>query len=207
MTEPAAAFPPRSNPFATRFTRPGAIAPLDAAGSPIDLDEVLGRLTALGGSGSIEGLHGRGKTTVLLALAGRACVRGQAVTVRRVRSVFDLDGIFRDLVRLPIGGTLFIDGWESLGWFPCHLTRCLAAFRGCRLVVTSHRPSGLPRVMWCRTSPRLLAKIVAQLPDPGAVIDAHDVGEAFDRHGGDLRESLYDLYDRFERRARSRVAG
>jgi hypothetical protein len=27
------------------------------------------------------------------------------------------------------------------------------------------------------------------------------VADAFARHAGDLREALYDLYDRFERRA------
>lgn len=196
----------RSNPFATRFTRPGVVAPLDVDGVPLDLDALLDRLATLGGSGSIEGLHGRGKTTALLALAARAAFRGLAVHVCRVRSMRDLAMVCRSLCRLPAGGTLFIDGWESLGGVCCGLIRMLATVRARRLVVTSHRPSGLPLLLACRTSRRLLAGILARLPDPDGAIDDRDVGEAFLRHDGNLREALYDLYDRFERRVRSCVA-
>lgn len=195
---------PRSNPFATRFTRPGALAPLDADGNPLDLDALLDRLGSLGGSGSIEGLHGRGKTTTLLALADRAERRGLAVTVRRVRSVRDLAELSRGLMRMPTGGALFIDGWESLGWLPCRLIRLVAVLRSCRLVVTSHGPAGLPVLLSCRTSPRLLSMILAQLPTAAPAIQDRDVGEVFLRHGGNLRDALYDLYDRFEWRTRSR---
>ena len=207
MTESALAYAPRSNPFATRFTRPGILAPLDAVGAPLDLDGVLERLVALGGSCSIEGLHGRGKTTALLALANRADHRGLAVAVQRVRSIRDLVRVCCSLIRLPPGGTLFIDGWESLGWFSCRLVRLLVTLHARHLVVTSHRPSGLPLLMQCRTSPRLLTMLVAHLPDHGPMIDARDVDDAFDRHGGNLRESLYDLYDRFESRARGHRTG
>jgi hypothetical protein len=31
-------------------------------------------------------------------------------------------------------------------------------------------------------------------------VDEADIAAAFRRHGGNLRESLYDLYDRVERR-------
>lgn len=195
---------PRSNPFATRFTRPGALAPLDADGHPLDLDALLDRLGSLGGSGSIEGLHGRGKTTTLLALADRAERRGLAVTVRRVRSVRDLADLLRGLMRMPTGGTLFIDGWESLGWLPCRLIRLIAVLRSCRLVVTSHGPAGLPLLLSCCTSPRLLSMILAQLPTATPAIQDRDVGEVFLRHGGNLRDALYDLYDRFEWRTRAR---
>ena len=49
---------------------------------------------------------------------------------------------------------------------------------------------------------RLLRAIVAALPDHGGLIQDEDLTAAFARHGGNLRESLSDLYDRFEERAR-----
>lgn len=195
-TTPACA--PRVNPFATRFTRPGAIVPLDGEGVPLDLDSLLARLATLGGSGSIEGLHGRGKTTALLALADHAARHGRAVAVLRVRSVRDLAEVCRSLIRLAPGGTLFVDGWESLGRIPGRVIRLLVGLRACHLVVTSHGPAGLPVLMQCRTSPRLLRMILTHLPATAATLDGQEVDEAFFRHQGNLRESLYDLYDRFE---------
>jgi hypothetical protein len=192
----------RVNPFATRFTRPGALPPLHADGTPLDLDALLARLESLGGSGAIEGLHGRGKTTTLLALAERAASRGMAVDCLRVRFLGDVPVVCRRVARLSPGSTLFVDGWESLGRLPCLLVRGLARLRGCRLVVTSHDPAGLPRLLECRTSPGLLATLVARLPESGDVIGAADVDEAFGEHSGNLRDALYDLYDRFERRSR-----
>jgi hypothetical protein len=60
----------------------------------------------------------------------------------------------------------------------------------------------MPVVLRCSTSAGLLAAIVARLPDHGGRIADADVVAAFARHGGDLRESLYDLYDRFEQQIR-----
>jgi len=55
-----------SNPFATRFTRPGQLPPFDAAGKRIDLDALL----ALAGRirrAVIIGPHGSGESTLLAA--------------------------------------------------------------------------------------------------------------------------------------------
>ena len=57
------------NPFSTRHTRPGALAPLDAVGRPVDVAGLCKRLASQGGSGAIVGAHGSGKTTLLDALA------------------------------------------------------------------------------------------------------------------------------------------
>lgn len=140
---------------------------------------------------------------MLLALAERASVRGMAVESLRIRSIRDMPAVCRSMARLAPGSTLFVDGWESLGRLPCLLVRGLARLRGCRLVVTSHGPTGLPRLLECRTSPGLLATLVARLPESGDVIGTADVDEAFSRHSGNVRDALYDLYDRFERRSRS----
>lgn len=84
----------------------------------------------------------------------------------------------------------------------------LARAVGCRLLVTSHRPSPrLQTLVRCETTPRLLEALVARLVDPSrwgaAAIDLIDVEEAFAGHAGDVREALYELYDRFEMRRRA----
>jgi hypothetical protein len=192
--------PPPSNPFATRFTRPGRLAPLDDDGRPLDLDALLDRLEALHGQGAIEGPHGSGKTNLLTALAARIAEQGNAVRLVRVRGVADALGVMHGLRGIR-GGVLCIDGWERLPWLAATALRRWSSCRGSGLIVTAHRPAGLPLLYRTRPSAVVLAALVARLPDHGGRIGPADIADAVTRHAGDLREALYDLYDRFERRA------
>lgn len=189
------------NPFATRFTRPGRLVPLDATGRPLDVGVVVESLRAAGGRAAIVGPHGTGKTTLLLALADRLAAAGRLAGVVRVRSWLDAAGLWRRIIVTRHGATLCVDGWEQLGplaW----ITAALARGRGCGLVVTSHREPGLPILVRSEGSLPLLAALVASVPSHGDLIRDADVADAHRRHGGNLRESLYDLYDRFESRCR-----
>lgn len=190
---------PPGNPFATRFTRPGAIPPLDALGLPLDLAFLVTRLRSLG-SAAIVGPHGRGKTTLLVAIADRLADDGMPVVVLRSRKWRDGFAAIRAITAAPAGAVVCIDGWETLGPFRGPL-RPIARLLGRGLLVTSHGAAGLPVLWECATSAALLGAIVARLPDHGGRIDAEAVAAAFARHGGDLRESLSDLYDRYERPA------
>ena len=58
---------PRSNPFSTRFVRPGAVPYLFAPGQ--SADGLVRRLAGFGWRGQIIGPHGSGKSTLLAALA------------------------------------------------------------------------------------------------------------------------------------------
>lgn len=190
---------PPGNPFATRFTRPGAIPPLDERGLPLDVAALAARLQALGG-GALVGPHGHGKTTLLLALADRLAGEGLPVVVLRFRTWWHGFSAIRAIAAAPAGAVVCIDGWETLG--PCRgPLRRVARLLGRGLLVTSHGPAGLPMLRECATSATLLRAIVARLPDHGGRIDAEAVTAAFGRYGGDLRESLSDLYDRYERAA------
>ncbi len=85
-----------------------------------------------------------------------------------------------------------MDGAEQLdplAWWTLRLRSRAAA----GMIVTSHRPGLLPTLHECRTTPELLAGIVADLV--GAAREA-EIGELFARHGGDLRLALRELYDR-----------
>lgn len=186
------------NPFATRYTRPGAIPPLDRLGRPLDLEALIARLDGLGAA-ALEAPHGHGKSTLLIALAAALGGAGRPVTMVRVRGWQNACVAYRAVVAAPRRTAVFIDGWEQLGFLAAPL-RAVARLLRRTLLVTSHRPTGLPVLRACETTPNLLRAIVARLPDRGGPVDEADIATAFERHGGNLRESLYDLYDRAERR-------
>jgi len=199
-----------SNPFSTRHTRPGSIAPLDATGRPVDLDALLDRLHGLGGTAAIVGPHGSGKSTLLTHLAAALERQGGRAPRIRLHSWADAAAVWMALRRARPGDTICIDSWECTGRLFGTLLRVVARSTGRSLLVTSHRRGGFPEVARCTTSPALLQSIVGGLPDHelwlGSLVRAADIDEAFAHHGGNLRESLYELYDRFEAAA-SQIEG
>jgi energy-coupling factor transporter ATP-binding protein EcfA2 len=191
-----------SNPFSTRHTRPGSIAPLDATGRPVDLDVLLDRLHGFGGTAAIVGPHGSGKSTLLTHLAPRLERDGRRAPRIRLHSSADIPAAWSAIHRAAPGDTVCIDSWECTGRLVGGLLRILARVTGRHLLVTSHHRVGFPELVQCTTSPALLRAIVGGLPEHGVwlgkVIHAEDIDQAFANHGGNLRESLYELYDRFE---------
>jgi len=198
------------NPFATRHTRPGRIPPLDAAGRPIDPPALLDRLRAGGGTAAIQGPHGSGKTTLLTHLACALERRGLLAARVRLRSRRDAAAALAAIVGARPGATVCIDSWERIGTVLGPVARLTARVKGCGLLVTSHRDTGMPLLARCETTPDLLAAIVRHLPDCeqwlGPLVSAADIEEAFAGCGGNLREALYDLYDRFEASARPAIS-
>lgn len=201
------------NPFATRHTRPGRLEPLDERGQPRDLETVLEQFAALGGRAAIRGPHGSGKTTLLEHLAKALESRGAMVEWIRLRAwrdgavgaAADVAAAFLAILGCRAGATICIDGWEQMGPAAA-AAAALARLRGCGLLVTTHRSTRLPLLVACDTSPTLLAAIVRRLPGHaswgGSLIQDADLETSFSRHGGNVRESLYELYDRFEERSR-----
>lgn len=189
------------NPFATRHTRPGTLVPRDAFGAVLDVPTLAVRALTLGVA-AIVGPHGAGKTNLLSALARHLAAAGRVVETKRVRAARDGFHVLDGVRRARPGAILCVDGWEALGPAWAALLRWAATRRRVGLIVTSHRSAGLPTLARCTTSPILLARLVADLPDHGGLIDAADIAEAFAARRGDVREALFDLYDRFERRMR-----
>jgi energy-coupling factor transporter ATP-binding protein EcfA2 len=199
-----------SNPFSTRFTRPGRIEPLDGAGRCVDIEGLLGRLQGLGGTAAIVGPHGSGKSTLLVHLADAIERCGGRSSRIRLQSWRDALAAWMVIRQSAAGDTICIDSWESIGPAIRVLLRLAARLSGCGLLVTSHRGTGMPQLTRCGTSASLLSAIVRSLPDHACwyetLICEADIEAAFASHGGNLRESLYELYDRFEARRR-RVRG
>jgi hypothetical protein len=96
---------------------------------------------------------------------------------------------------------LAVDGYEQLGRWHRFLLGRLCRHRRLGLVVTSHRPVGLPELFRTAVDPALAWRVVQRLQGgfPPRVTFA-DVAGRLAEHGGDLRETLFDLYDLFARR-------
>ncbi|HEV2856405.1 MAG TPA: hypothetical protein VHC97_26685 [Thermoanaerobaculia bacterium] len=155
-------------------------------------EELLARLEALRFRAALVGPHGHGKTTLLEDLGARLAGRGCRVrTATLHEGDRRLDAVQRRtlLDDLTPSDILLLDGAEQLGrlsWFEVR-TRTRAAGG---LVITSHWPGLLPTLHECRTTPELLAEIVGELSAQGM-----ETRELFDRHGGNVREALRELYD------------
>ncbi len=192
--------PSTDNPFSSSRIRPGAVEFLFGPGE--SLDDCLSLLEQKSWWGQVRGPHGSGKSTLLAALLPRLEKAG-----RRVKS-FTLRQGQR---RLPITGPaslardtrtqVVIDGWEQLSWWSRWRLSRLCRQRGWGLLATTHCDLGLPDVYVTRPTAELAQRIAAQLlegwPD---VISSQDVERCFAARPGDLRETLFTLYDVFEER-------
>jgi hypothetical protein len=189
------------NPFATRRVRPGAIPYLFPAGE--DAAGVVERLRANGWRGQIVGPHGSGKSTLLAALLP------ELRRVGRVPLLVALHdgqcrlppGVNDQLEALPRGAAIaIIDGYEQLSlWSRFWLEWCCRR-RGAGLLVTAHQPVGLPALVQTAVTPETAWRVVEHLlPGPHRSITAADVTARLGAWAGNLREVLFELYDRHER--------
>lgn len=182
---------PADNPFASH--RIDAL-PFRAHGT--SLQELAGRLEALGGRAQIVGPEGCGKTTLLEQLARR--IEGEIVLM--VPSDPGRNGWRSIEERLPprIGPrhTILVDAAGCLG--PAHRLRLGRRTRNAgRLVLTRHRPGRLPILHHCRTTPTLLTELVHELAPEHAPYLEPGLADLFERHHGNLRLCFRELYDRF----------
>ena len=184
------------NPFATRYIRPGAVSFLFEPGE--STAEILQRLARQGWWGQIVGPHGSGKSTLLAGLLPSLTAAGRTpcmLTLRQgERQLPPLD------VALTASVQLVVDGFEQLSWFSRHRLRARCRRAGAGLLVTAHRDMGLPTVFSTRPSERLASAVVAKLlPTDQTAIRDEDIRSAYAATGGNIRETLFRLYDVYER--------
>jgi hypothetical protein len=187
--------PFESNPFSSRFIRPGAIPYRFQAGARIET--VLNRLRDCNGQGAIVGPHGSGKSTLLCTLVPELSRRGWQTTV------LTLHDRERWLPHgwMPSGTQQFIvvDGFEQLNFISRWWLRATCRARRWGLLVTAHGPMGLPVVHRTETSPELLASLVREItPDTGRRLSKDALTGAYSRSQGNLREAFFGLYDLYE---------
>lgn len=159
-----------------------------------DWPTLLRRLQRQGGRGAVVGPHGSGKTTLMLELAPRLEELGHVVRYHRLGLqdralpadlLHDLGP--RSALLLDSAGCLWPWQWAILRW---------RARRAGVLVVTAHLPGLLPTLCRCRTNPQLLDELAGELGAPPRELGV-DPDHLWQRHHGNVRDALRELYDRW----------
>lgn len=216
------------NPFATCWTKPGAIPFRFTAGA--SLSQLLLRFAAANWYGAIIGPHGSGKSALLETLTTQLMASGHPIKTLTLK-----DGqrqlspeSFADIRKpreaplpkapcLPSQSTthlasarglrtstlpriIIVDGYEQLAW-----TERVKLVYHCRreslgLLLTSHSVTCLPTLVKLAPDSELVNELVAGLcAQVSTFIDPNIVAASHACHGSNVREIFFDLYDRYER--------
>ena len=184
-----ARYRPVDNPFATH-----RIEGLAYRYNGLGLSALCQRLDVIGGRATIFGPKGSGKTTLLEELA--LVLPGEPVQVRIGSGCQNPWRTARAQLptRVTANHVVLVDGAEQLGPIGWHLL--LRATRHARtFVATLHRPGRLPTLIECRPDHGLLCDLVEELMPVDAPALMPGLEELFQRHGGNIRSCLRELYD------------
>lgn len=226
-----ASFPDDANPFSTRCVRPGAIPFFFPPGVDVSTivrrlaeNQWRGQIVGPHGSGKstllaalIPAIEASGKQVALVELHDGQRRLPVDVNMGRV-------AIRREVIHAPshdpahqhadhpkqsggLSGSdapiLAIDGYEQLPWWRRWSVQCRCRRCGVGLLVTSHRSVGLPDLFHTRVDARVAHCVVdALLAGAPASIPGDEIEDCIVRHGQNLREALFDLYDVYEQRRR-----
>jgi hypothetical protein len=195
----------RPNPFSTRFVRPGAIEYIFP--DETDAKRMIDRLQSNGWRGEIVGPHGSGKSALLSTLI--PAIRQAGKTPLLVELHDNQRKLPIDLARLSTKSVLIVDGYEQLGRWSRFRLRLFCRRHGIGLLITSHRPMGFPKLHSTEPTAELTQQIVKKLLDNEQFADGsfeepdlEYIEKSLARHGGDIREILFELYDLYEQRRR-----
>lgn len=191
------------NPFATRWTRPGAIPYRFPPGD--SLQQTVSRLSAHGWKGQIIGQHGSGKSSLVANLVPALLSAG-----RTARGFDAGDGRRPPGCRRPPAHdwtprtVVIVDGYDRLSrWSRMRLFRGVKRC-GCGLLVTTHAPCRLPVLAHLQPDLDTVLHLVDYLlADDAWPIRREDVIASFHRQRANVREVLFDLYEVYERNVRA----
>jgi hypothetical protein len=156
-------------------------------------ESLLARLEANAWRGAIIGPHGAGKTTLLEQLALHLAARGVQPRLHTLRaeSTAAEKQPFARAAALCAPEFLLLDGAEQLNareW--CKLESATRHAAG--VVITAHSAGRLPTILEATTTPALLDELAIELGS----VRLKDARELFQRHRGNIRDCLRELYDR-----------
>jgi hypothetical protein len=108
---------------------------------------------------------------------------------------------------LDASTVVVVDGYEQLSrWSRARLKR-LCRRRGWGLLVTSHKPLGFPSLFQTAATLDVARRVVAHLlPERREDVGGLNVEQCYERSGGNIREMLFELYDRYERTRAERAS-
>lgn len=188
------------NPFSTRYVCPGAVPYFFHAGK--STDALLLTLQENGWWGEITGDHGTGKSSLLADLIPAMREEGRGVVHVSLH-----DGESRIPATDPSRSEwspstqIIVDGYEQLSWWSRTGLAKQCRRTGCGLLVTAHQSVGLPSL--AHLTPTLgdvLAVVEHLVPDSQDRPSRAEVADRFAANDGNVRETLFDLYDLHERR-------
>jgi hypothetical protein len=194
------------NPFATCWTRPGALAFRFPDGQTAE--QLVAKLQSYGWRAAIVGPHGSGKSTLLETLKPTLVARGchiHAVTLRhgqrrlpdRVLDQLNGEGKRNQPTTMP--AILIVDGYQQLGLFQWMKLRRICRQAHAGLLVTAHAPTRLPTLIRLAPDRGLVERLVNELSAQVSTdVAAADVAASHACHGSNVREIIFDLYDRHE---------
>lgn len=188
-----------ANPFATCWTRPGAIPFRFENG--VNAELLTAQLAAQNWRGAIIGPHGSGKSTLLETLKPALTAAGRNfhfIALRDHQRHLPREA-FAALERVATNRLLIVDGYEQLA----RLERVRLAWhchrRECGLLVTAHASVSLPTLITLTPSPALVEQLVGNLcAEVSTPVTTNQVTASHARHGSNVREIFFDLYDHYE---------
>jgi hypothetical protein len=177
----------------------------------VNAERLVDRLEKLGARAEIVGPHGSGKSTLLASIIPVLGRRGAAVldialhdNQKRLPSEFLSEAKNLESTK----AWLIIDGYEQLGQAARFRLKRLCEKKSLGRLVTTHRSQGFPLLFETGTNPDLARRIVDRMlhenSNKGArgsaeqLLSEEDVLHAFEECNGDMRETLFSLYDRYE---------
>ena len=193
-----------SNPFATRFIRPGAIPYFFADGQSVA--SLAAKLERNQWWGEIIGPHGSGKSTLLATLVPELAAKGREVIQHTLsQGERSLDFSKLNASQWNEKTQVIIDGYEQLSWWSRWRLKMLCRRRHAGLLVTAHAPMGLPALVQTQPTVDLARKVVQRLlPAGDETISPEDIDRAFAGQQGNLRETLFALFDLYQARTSAR---
>jgi hypothetical protein len=187
---------PRENPFRVERVRTVRFRP-----QGVDWDDIHTRLEVLGYRAAIAGPDGSGKTTLLEDLIPHLEEKGFQVRTagltlpNRTLPKPRMEALLADLSPDDL---IAFDGADLLHRWDWWVLRWRSRKAG-GLLVTTHQRRLLPVLIRCRTSFPLFRSIVEEIlsaraedQDPPPPVDLREV---YERHGGNVRDALRELYD------------
>ncbi len=206
--------PARANPFAS-----DRIESLAYRFPGFQMQLLVDRLAQRQWRGAIVGRHGSGKTTLLIEIA--RCLQNPTEDTPSPPlsqlwfipwDVNEQNSMWPQMADSAMSGQLLlVDGIERLSWsrqlklvgiWPfanrVQSPRTIESQSSgrARIIVTAHRPTGLPTLIRCQTSQPILQELVKELHPDAPTEMLKEAERLFATKRGNIRDVFWQLYDR-----------
>jgi hypothetical protein len=182
----------RDNPFRVERVHTFRYRPLG-----VTWEAIMEKCAAARMRGAIVGPQGSGKTTLLEDLEQRLVAAGHSTrwlqlrpdTRRQARAL-----VLETLRQSAQHEILLVDGAEQIGPVTWRKFASRARTRA-GLIISAHAPGRLPTIVECATNLAMLEQIVGELAPEWFGPLSPRLAELYDRHAGNLRLCLREIYD------------